>query len=147
MYTNLKMSAKEDRQVYHAAHKCEKRLRKLLALCSTMNENDFRLSRDISQQFALWSGYLGVFADQNISLDARLERAPDVKELVLQLLGILQSDTDYGKRIAFYGVFNNMKITWHHLVTNHHFMYQFYHRRGRDEGTTPPLSHKWHASL
>lgn len=104
------MSAKDDRQVYQAADKCEKHLRDLLALCSTVNENDSRLSRDIFQQFGLWSGYLGVFADQNISLDARLERAPDVKGLVLQLLGILQSDTDYGKLIAADGAFNNMRL-------------------------------------
>lgn len=91
------MAATNNREVYDSALVCQKNLEILTRPPSLLTDNDLRLMRNNSQQFALWSGYLGVFARQNISLDSRLELAPGIKQLVLDLLNLLKSDTIHGK--------------------------------------------------
>ncbi|KAF3145013.1 hypothetical protein TWF594_004591 [Orbilia oligospora] len=45
--------------------------------------------REYKQRFLAWSAYMGVFADQSMSLDSRLKGRSDISDLVIRLLDLL----------------------------------------------------------
>jgi hypothetical protein len=45
---------------------------------------------EYQQRFAAWASFLGVFAGPKVCLDRRLRRHPDLQELALRLLEILE---------------------------------------------------------
>ncbi|KAF3134094.1 hypothetical protein TWF569_010292 [Orbilia oligospora] len=45
--------------------------------------------REYEQRFLAWSAYMGVFADQSMSLDSRLKGRSDISDLVIRLLDLL----------------------------------------------------------
>ncbi|KAL2679252.1 hypothetical protein Neosp_010019 [[Neocosmospora] mangrovei] len=47
------------------------------------------------QRFNVWASYLGVFAEDNASLDRRLEHSDEIQNLVLQLLLLLQENLKF----------------------------------------------------
>lgn len=55
------------------------------------------LLAEYQQQFAIWSANLGVFARQSQSLDRRLMKAPEVRDVVLRLLDILRGALRHGQ--------------------------------------------------
>ena len=52
--------------------------------------------QELRQRFAIWTSYMGVFARKSQCLDARLRKAPDIKDLVARLLDILLRSLDDG---------------------------------------------------
>ncbi|CAM1501765.1 Fc.00g037490.m01.CDS01 [Cosmosporella sp. VM-42] len=48
-----------------------------------------RLMKDYQARFNAWSSYMGVFADERISLDRRLINTPDIRNSVVKLLEVL----------------------------------------------------------
>jgi len=52
---------------------------------------------DSQHRFLTWASFLGVFANVSASLDARLRRAPEIKELVLAMLRVLKRNLERGK--------------------------------------------------
>ncbi|KAK4458193.1 hypothetical protein QBC42DRAFT_186629, partial [Cladorrhinum samala] len=53
--------------------------------------------QELRQRFAIWTSYMGVFARKSQCLDARLRKAPDIKDLVARLLDILLRSLDDGE--------------------------------------------------
>jgi hypothetical protein len=53
--------------------------------------------RDVERRFLTWASFLGVFASEGISLDRRLQYAPELKELVLSMLQVLRKNLERGK--------------------------------------------------
>ena len=45
---------------------------------------------EYQQRFAAWASFLGVFAGPKVCLDRRLRRHPDLQDLALRLLEILE---------------------------------------------------------
>jgi len=52
---------------------------------------------ECQHRFLTWASFLGVFANESVSLDRRLQRAPEVKELVLAMLRVLKRNLERGK--------------------------------------------------
>ncbi|OCK87155.1 uncharacterized protein K441DRAFT_595416, partial [Cenococcum geophilum 1.58] len=51
---------------------------------------------DSQHRFLTWASFLGAFASVNVSLDARLRHAPDIKELMLAMLRVLRRNLERG---------------------------------------------------
>ncbi|KAI1752132.1 hypothetical protein F4782DRAFT_502146 [Xylaria castorea] len=56
----------------------------------------YRTVRDYSQRFELWAGFIGVFANGGASLDNRLRFYPEVRDLVLRMLKLLERNLSHG---------------------------------------------------
>ncbi|EWZ85597.1 serine/threonine protein kinase [Fusarium oxysporum f. sp. lycopersici MN25] len=50
----------------------------------------------LQRRFLTWAGFLGVFAPVHVSLDSRLSRAPEMKDLVISMLEILRRSIERG---------------------------------------------------
>ncbi|KAF3252188.1 hypothetical protein TWF192_004641 [Orbilia oligospora] len=79
--------------IYNIARKCEK-------LFNEYTPNDppsviDSLLQDYQQRFLAWTAYMGVFADTSISLDRRLKDQPDICDLIIRLLDILEEALDH----------------------------------------------------
>lgn len=57
--------------------------------------------RQYEHRFLLWASFLGVYANEKSSLDRRLRRAPEIRDLVLLMLQVLKRNLRQGK-IFFY---------------------------------------------
>lgn len=89
----------EDHEIYGLADRCDKLFQTLsLATSARKATAEHRVVRDSHQRFELWAGYLGAFADPKASLDSRLRYSPEIRDLVLLLLRILQRNIQHGKR-------------------------------------------------
>ncbi|KAK6348438.1 hypothetical protein TWF718_006232 [Orbilia javanica] len=77
-------------QIYDLAGECEGLFGDLLSVLSRTSEKDCRIVQEHQQRFERWSGYLGVFAAPQASLDSRLKSTPDIRDLVVQLLEVLK---------------------------------------------------------
>lgn len=52
----------------------------------------------LQQRFSTWAGFLGVFAASDVCLDRRLAYRPEVKQLFLSMLTVLQDNIERGMR-------------------------------------------------
>ncbi|KAK0659786.1 hypothetical protein QBC41DRAFT_262105 [Cercophora samala] len=86
----------EDNPIYDEARYCETLFRGLLPDLAvdnvTVEAKNYHVIREHHQRFQLWTAFVGVFADPEASLDARLRDHQDVQNLVLQLLQLLKSN-------------------------------------------------------
>jgi hypothetical protein len=48
-------------------------------------------------RFNQWTSYLGVFAQENMSLDTRLQYSQSISQLVIQFLKIVSRNLEYGQ--------------------------------------------------
>lgn len=78
--------------IYEAARECDR----LFELCLTGQPKGQESIAQNHRRFRLWVAYLGVFARQNASLDTRLIDNPEVRELILLLLSVLQRNLGRG---------------------------------------------------
>ncbi|TRX94161.1 hypothetical protein FHL15_004929 [Xylaria flabelliformis] len=87
----------EGQELFDWARRCEELFQKLLStlVCCGGIGTHHRTLRDYSQRFALWAGFIGVFADGGASLDNRLRFYPDVRNLVLKMLKLLQRNLSH----------------------------------------------------
>lgn len=85
-----------DNQIYERARDCESLFRRLLTDETVDNKpveaKNYHIIREYHQRFQLWTALVGVFAQPEASLDARLRDHPQVHNLVLRLLQLLQSN-------------------------------------------------------
>jgi hypothetical protein len=75
--------------LYNLACSCEM----LFEQCATLSAQTTSVAdlvAEYQQRFAIWAGYLGVFASKSQSLDTRLRNHVDIQDLVARLLDILQ---------------------------------------------------------
>jgi hypothetical protein len=52
---------------------------------------------ECQRRFLTWASYLGVFANDSVCLDRRLQNEPEIKELVLSMLWVLNRNLQRGK--------------------------------------------------
>ncbi|KAI0533881.1 hypothetical protein GGR58DRAFT_87451 [Xylaria digitata] len=88
--------AKEGQEIFDCARCCKELFQQLQ---STLAGHDgigthFRTVRDYFQRFELWAGFIGVFAD-NAPLDYRLRFYPEVRDLVLRMLKLLERNLSH----------------------------------------------------
>ncbi|KAL8364519.1 hypothetical protein RB595_003682 [Gaeumannomyces hyphopodioides] len=75
-------------QISDTARDCRESFSQLLDTLGTKVPVTQRLITEYQQRYDSWVGYLGVFAQENLSLDHRLRNSPEVKSLVVQQLHI-----------------------------------------------------------
>jgi hypothetical protein len=83
------------RSIRDHAGKCEDLYENLLLVMSRTSDEHYQIVQEQQQRFERWAGYLGVFAVPQASLDSRLESDPDIRDLVAQLLEILEKNIQY----------------------------------------------------
>lgn len=82
----------EAQDIYSRAWECEALFARCLETPSKHSAEIFACHR----RFLSWASILDVFADESASLDRRLEFSPDMRELVMSMLRILQKDLERG---------------------------------------------------
>lgn len=76
--------------IYRLACQCERLFDTLVAHLPAQQTPITRLCTEYQQRFALWAAHLGVFARKSQCLDRRLRNLPDLQDLVVRLLAILE---------------------------------------------------------
>jgi len=96
------MATDEDtnHQIYDLAENCEDLFEDLLLVLLRTSDKQYRIVQEHQQRFERWTGYLGVFAAPQASLDSRLKSDPDVRDLVTQLLEILKRNIQHGESLV-----------------------------------------------
>ncbi|KAK6329983.1 hypothetical protein TWF718_003410 [Orbilia javanica] len=84
--------ATESEPIYVLANQCKELFSKYEP--NTPLRNIDVLLRDYEERFLAWSAYMGVFADQSISLDCRLRDRADISDLVIGLLDVLANSLE-----------------------------------------------------
>jgi hypothetical protein len=85
-------------QIYDSARQCEIGFKKLLSALEGLDGNGRHrpVIRDSYHRFKLWAGSIGAFAERQVSLDTRLRFYLDVKNVVLRLLKLLETNLYHG---------------------------------------------------
>ncbi|KAK6525213.1 hypothetical protein TWF694_005359 [Orbilia ellipsospora] len=65
---------------------------------SRTSVKDYWIIQEHQHRFECWTGFLGVFAAPQASLDSRLKSAPDIRKQVIQLLEILKRNIQHSLR-------------------------------------------------
>jgi len=81
-----------DDDIFKAATLCRQRFEEYLQQQRLYQEQ----VADLQRQFLTWANFLGVFAPVKICLDTRLADAPDIKELVISMLTVLERNLKRG---------------------------------------------------
>ena len=84
------MTTDASHQISDLADKYKYLFEDLLSALSRTSDKYHRIVQEYQQRFDRWAGYLGVFAAQQASLDSRLKSDPDIRDLVVQLVEILE---------------------------------------------------------
>lgn len=89
------------RPIAAKASDCESLFVKSLQVWNSNGEDRCELVlRKLEKKFLDWAAYLGVFAGANRSLDQRLERHPQYRNLILIWLARLKTNLLQGKIVA-----------------------------------------------
>ncbi|KAJ5608345.1 hypothetical protein N7537_004964 [Penicillium hordei] len=85
------MEAIEDEEpIYDLAVECERLfVQQITRLKDEDQPNGAKILSELSQRFAAWTAFLGVFAESNMCLDRRLRRHVEIQDQVLLLLDIV----------------------------------------------------------
>ncbi|KAK5993734.1 hypothetical protein PT974_07171 [Cladobotryum mycophilum] len=84
------MAAPEDEDyIYQSAFECERLFDTAVSKASHHAKMSSFLE-EYQQRFAQWTAYLGVFAHRTQSLDCRLQKLPDLKDLFMRYLDMLR---------------------------------------------------------
>lgn len=88
-----------DHMVYNSVRRCDQLFRTLRTTLSKYSNTIQHqlLLRDEHQRFEVWIGFIGALARQDVSLDYRLRYHPEIQELVLQVLGLLENSISHGQ--------------------------------------------------
>ncbi|KAI0857486.1 hypothetical protein F4860DRAFT_357228 [Xylaria cubensis] len=91
----------EGQEISDWARRCEELFQKLQSTLVGHGGigTHHRTLRDYSQRFELWAGFIGVFADGGASLDNRLRFYPEVRNLVLKMLRLLERNLSHVSRM------------------------------------------------
>ncbi|RMJ10266.1 hypothetical protein CDV36_010103 [Fusarium kuroshium] len=79
-------------QIYHSAVNCDALFKQLLTQSAQSNGQNYATLRDHHLRFERWVEFVGALADEQASLDDRLKPYPEVQDLVLQMLQMLDSN-------------------------------------------------------
>ena len=81
-----------DDTIYEMAGICEDLLRSCHLTLESSGSSNSILFEEYEQRFTAWAEHLGVFAKRSISLDRRLQHHPDIQDLVVRYLDILNTN-------------------------------------------------------
>lgn len=81
-----------DTSIFDQATKCDSLFEKRLSSLPGDAKERARIIEEQYQRFSRWAGYLGVLAEPQVSLDNRLKSVPDIRDWVLDLLEILETN-------------------------------------------------------
>ena len=84
-------------QILHLARSCDTLFSKCCEDVHILGDENFTKARLQHERFYLCTSYLGVFTEYKASLDKRLEHSSEIKNLVIQLLAILQVNLEFSK--------------------------------------------------
>jgi hypothetical protein len=88
---------KDVEPIYKLAVDCERWYTERIAKLKADNRADeVVMLSALSQRFAAWAAFLGVFAEPNICLDRRLRHHVSIQEQVLCLLKIMERNLAFG---------------------------------------------------
>ncbi|KLU92426.1 hypothetical protein MAPG_11372 [Magnaporthiopsis poae ATCC 64411] len=76
--------------IYNLAGECEELFLKIHAQLKAVAADVIDLFEEYQHRFLAWTAYLGVFAKRSVCLDQQLIRHPEIQDLVVRVLGILQ---------------------------------------------------------
>lgn len=85
-----------DTSIFDQATKCDSLFEKRLSSLPGDAKERARIIEEQYQRFSRWAGYLGVLAEPQVSLDNRLKSVPDIRDWVLDLLEILETNLKHG---------------------------------------------------
>ena len=97
------MAHEDPRSLFHLARECDKLFTSYISNVESSDpiESDSeykrpmsRLMKDYQARFNAWSSYMGVLAEERVSLDRRLDNAPDIRNSVFKLLEVLNRNLD-----------------------------------------------------
>ena len=86
----------DEHAIYEEATKCLD-LFELYLKSTGVTSSNHETVEELRGRFNLWAAYVGAFAQAKVSLDARLIEHRDIKDMVLELLLMIQKNLRYGK--------------------------------------------------
>ena len=91
--------------IYDAALLCSKYFEQHLEKTDSAGHNSRNIVvEELWGQFSQWAAYIGAFAVPKASLDARLVRHSQIKDMVLELLYMIQDNLTWGSRYRSFSV-------------------------------------------
>ncbi len=93
------MDDNRGQDIYRAAITCSGLFQTYLT-ASVTSEPRRNIADELCGRFNLWAAYTGAFASPKASLDARLADHEDIKDMVLELLVMVERNIRYGKHIS-----------------------------------------------
>lgn len=99
-YEKMQQDAKvneSSQSIYDAAQLCLKHFEHQLEAKVNSQEDNYLEIEELWRQFNQWATYLGVFVVPRASLDARLAPQKKIKNMMLELLDMIQDNLIYGK--------------------------------------------------
>lgn len=86
-----------DQSIYASATACSRLFDQYIGSSTDpAKREDHDVALELFGRFELWAAYVGAFASPKLSLDARLVDHPEIKEMVLELLIMIQRNLTQG---------------------------------------------------
>lgn len=85
----------EDRTIYDSARLCSRLIEQSFAKVENNSEKSL-IIEELKGHFYLWAKYVGAFAAQRASLDSRLAPFPDIKDMIIELLDMVERNIQWG---------------------------------------------------
>jgi hypothetical protein len=85
-----------DESIYESACVCSELFERHVSALSALKP-DHAFARELWGRLNLWAAYVGAFSPSKASLDARLVEHDDVKEMVIELLDMIQRNLNKGR--------------------------------------------------
>jgi dynamin-binding protein len=91
------VAVEKSEPIYDLAIDCEKLYAKQISRLKKADKaSDVTILSELSQRFATWTAFLGVFAESKICLDRRLRHHVEIQEQVLRLLDVVERNLRFG---------------------------------------------------
>lgn len=94
------MSQDESPTIFNTARLCSDLFERILESTECGRPLFLRVE-ELRGQFHLWAAYLGVYAVPRASVDARLDGHKKTKNMLLELLEMVQRNLQWGERFPF----------------------------------------------
>lgn len=90
----------DDKRIYNSALDCGTLFENLLTQFAQNNGQHYATLRDHHLRFEHWQEFVGALATEQASLDHRLKPYTEVRDLVLQMLQMLDSNLRHGRWLS-----------------------------------------------
>lgn len=90
------MTYESSETIYDAAQLCSEEFERQLGALNGAAGDNYRELNELWGKFNAWAAYVGAFAVPRASLDARLAPHETIKDMVLELLDMVQGNLEWG---------------------------------------------------